>query len=478
MEEIRSIFQSEQYDDIIWGSDLNWDPSRNTQFSRSIANFIQEMGLVALWDSFPVPYTHVHTDGRSRSILDHFIVSPRLLHLVEDCGIVERGDNRSRHCPICISLKLGALPVRQPRSKWIPRKPDWSKATEAQKSAFKEQLEEKLVELEGNVDTSLQCQELHCHESQHSDTRDSHVVDILTAVIETSYLTLPTYGGCRVGGKRPGLSIPGWKAEVGPYRDNSVYWGDIWKSNGRPTTGWVYESYIAARKQYHYAVLRTKQSRHQNQAEQLLAASMCGEVNLLKEMKLIKKGQNSANSELPDHVGGADGEQAVAELFKESYQTLFNSAPSLPDMEQLKVAIDDLIGVAAKEEILKVSGAAVKEAVAKLKLKKTDVSGSFVSDAIKNAPDLMFDQLSTVFRSWLYHGTVTHSLLACSFIPLLKSSLKDPSNPDSYRAIAGSSLILKTFELVVLNLWATYYLVTAFNLGIRPTPLRHTATGL
>ena len=45
------------------------------------------------------------------------------------------------------------------------------------------------------------------------------------------------------------------------------------------------------------------------------------------------------------------------------------------------------------------------------------------------------------------------SLLACSFLPLLKSSLKDPSDPDSYRAIAGSSLILKTFELVVLILW-------------------------
>ena len=58
-------------------------------------------------------------------------------------------------------------------------------------------------------------------------------------------------------------------------------------------------------------------------------------------------------------------EQAVAEMFKESYQTLFNSAPSQQDMEQLKIAINDLIGVAAKEEVSKVTGAAVKEAVVK-----------------------------------------------------------------------------------------------------------------
>ena len=76
-----------------------------------------------------------------------------------------------------------------------------------------------------------------------------------------------------------------------------------------------------------------------------------------------------------------------------------------------------------------------------------------MSDALKYAPDLLFYQLASVFRSWVYHGTVTPSLLACSFLPLLKSFLKDPSDPDSYRAIAGSSLILKTFELVVLALW-------------------------
>ena len=53
----------------------------------------------------------------------------------------------------------------------------------------------------------------------------------------------------------------------------------------------------------------------------------------------------------------------------------------------------------------------------------------------------------------MYHGTVTPSLLACSFLPLLKSSLKDPADLSSYRAIAGSSLILETFELVVIMLW-------------------------
>ena len=59
-----------------------------------------------------------------------------------------------------------------------------------------------------------------------SKVRDSHVLDLLTAVIEASHLTLPTYGGCWVGNKRPGVSIPGWDKDVKPFRDDSLYWGN------------------------------------------------------------------------------------------------------------------------------------------------------------------------------------------------------------------------------------------------------------
>ena len=149
--EVRNILQTAQYDDIVWGSDLNWDPSRNSQFSRTLARFVQETGLVSLWDRYPVLYTHVHTDGKSRSVLDHFLVSPRLLPLVEGCGVVERGDNRSRHCPIWLKLRLGSLPIRKKSSKWVPRRTAWSKASPEQKSAYKEYLETRLLEIQERV---------------------------------------------------------------------------------------------------------------------------------------------------------------------------------------------------------------------------------------------------------------------------------------------------------------------------------------
>jgi hypothetical protein len=88
-----------------------------------------------------------------------------------------------------------------------------------------------------------------------------------------------------------------------------------------------------------------------------------------------------------------------------------------------------------------------------MKPQKGDISGSYTSDAILNAPDIFFDHLAKVYRSWIMHGTVTMSLLSCAFLPLFKGGLKDPANTDSYRAIAGSSLLLILFDNLIILLW-------------------------
>ena len=99
-----------------------------------------------------------------------------------------------------------------------------------------------------------------------------------------------------------------------------------------------------------------------------------------------------------------------------------------------------------------------------MKPHKMDVTQGFTSNCFLHAPDILFELLSLVFKDWLIHGTVTKSILSCAFIPLLKSSLKDPAKTDSYRAIAGSSLLLKLFEQCVLLVWGTSCTVTHYSL--------------
>ena len=169
-------------------------------------------------------------------------------------------------------------------------------------------------------------------------------------------------------------------------------------------------------------------------------------------MKTIK-GSKKTSCNLPDNVAGVSGEQLIVEEFRSVYSALYNSIDTSEQMEELKDQLNQQIGPGAADQADLITGETVKKAAVRMKPDKSDVSSSFSSNAILNAPDSFFNLQAPVYRSWLVHGTVTLSLLACAFLPLFKGGLKDPSKTDSYRAIAGASLILQLFDYVVLQLW-------------------------
>ena len=452
--EIENILSGCTYTDVLWAGDLNWDMSRLTYFSKTMASFVEKLGLVSLWSGNPVKYTYMHTDNKSVSVLDHFLLSPRLLQLVDECGVIERGDNLSGHCPIWVRLKLGKLPVKKSHSTWIPRKPAWSKANQEQISHYTSILEERLVGLSVPL-LALSCQDPHCSAAEHSAQRDSFMLDILIALVECTYTTLPLTGGGGGGGhggKGKGVPKPGWDS-VEPFRKEARYWHGVWVKEKRPTTGWLHDTMTKWKRQYHYAVRRAKGNSNKVRAVKLFEAAMKGDTDLLLEMKKIRSGGSGSKGDLPDNVGDADGEDEIVDKFREVYSTLYSSAGSKAEMKSLRQKVKQVIGPNSVQEVAKVTGAVVKEAALSMKPAKGDVTGGFTSDAILKAPDIMFEHMAAVYRSFLFHGTMTPSLLACSFLPLLKSSLKDPSDTGSYRAIAGSNLFLKLFDKIILLVW-------------------------
>ena len=139
--EVETIMDNAQYDDVVWHGDLNWDMSRNTEFANIMQRFVSKIGVVSLWERHPVDYTHIHTDYKSTSVIDHFLVNERLLSLVVDCGPIHLGDNRSRHSPIMLKLNLGAIPMKQKVTTKIPRRPAWYKASMEDIKTYTEQLD-------------------------------------------------------------------------------------------------------------------------------------------------------------------------------------------------------------------------------------------------------------------------------------------------------------------------------------------------
>ena len=112
LSEVESLISSNSDCDIVWAADMNWDKSRDNHYTRTVAAAMERLRLTSVWDGQNIDYTHVHTDGIATSTIDHFLVSSKLVGLVEECGPVHRGDNLSRHSPIFLRLRLGELPNR------------------------------------------------------------------------------------------------------------------------------------------------------------------------------------------------------------------------------------------------------------------------------------------------------------------------------------------------------------------------------
>ena len=105
--EAKQILDNSDYDHVLWGRDLNWDPNCNSGFAQTVGDLMNRVGLLSAWEKYPVSHTHVHTDLVSTSKLDHFMMDKELLEAVKDAGTLNLGDNRSRHSPIRIKINFG-----------------------------------------------------------------------------------------------------------------------------------------------------------------------------------------------------------------------------------------------------------------------------------------------------------------------------------------------------------------------------------
>ena len=190
-------------------------------------------------------------------------------------------------------------------------------------------------------------------------------------------------------------NIPGWKEVVHPYRKDAAFWHGVWESAGRPDMGVLRDIMVRTRNQFHYAVRRVKKMSKSIRAKNLLEANETGSVDLLIQMKKIK-GVKKAHADLPECVAGVNGEIKIVEAFKNVYYELYNSSSTSDQMVQLKQLLQSEISQNCLNEANRITGAAVKEADCRMKPGKSDVSISYTSDALLNAPDIFFDLLAPV----------------------------------------------------------------------------------
>ena len=448
---LENIMDKTEFDDVLIQGDLNWDNRRDSGHSIIMRDFLERIGLKSVWDNFPVSYTHIHTDMKSTSILDNFLLNERLLACVEDAGVMHLGDNMSRHSPIMLKIRVDDIHVKQQQDKSARSShPAWYKATDDDIDNYTAMLQERLWNMESPE--ILACNDVNCSDPQHRQDRDSHVLDLLVAMIESSHGAIPLTKPFQDSQKKV-KNIPGWKEHVEPFRSDALFWHSVWLRSGKPNSGELHRVMCWSRNKFHYAVRKLRRISHNVRAEELLEASEAGDIELMKAMQEIK-GKKSTCQTMPDIIEGETEHHEILDKFRKVYAQLYNSAESKEAMDIIKDKLKGMVNKANSCSVINlVTADVVKKACGKMKAGKADVSGSYSSEVLLHGPDELFEHLAAVFRSFLVHGEVTEQLLCCAFLPLFKGGLKDPSKTDSYRAIAGSSLLLKLFDNVVLLLW-------------------------
>ena len=123
--------------------------------------------------------------------------------------------------PIMLRLSVDSIPVKKSHVQSAPRRPAWYKAGLGDINNYTYTLHEKLIELE--TPSELYCQDPHCQLGEHQQARDSYLLDILIAMIESSHEAIPMGGGkrkrwdpdknCEIE-----TALPGWRKEIEPLR--------------------------------------------------------------------------------------------------------------------------------------------------------------------------------------------------------------------------------------------------------------------
>ena len=464
--ELESVLEKGGYDGVVAGGDWNYDARRTSGFARSMATFLDKVGLVSVWEKFPIDFTYMHHDHKSCSILDNFYVNAELLPYIEEAGPIHLGDNPSGHSPVLLKLKLSHPPKSNIQEcVRVPRRLQWSKADEADIKKFSKHIQERLEVLADPE--CLSCLDVKCNNEEHSRTRDSYVMDLMSILIEAGYATIPVAQPRPKKQGKGGQCLPGWKETCEPLSKDAKFWYQVWLSAGRPPSGELHRVMVNCRVKFRAAVRRAKSDVNSQKGRVLLQAAESGNTALLQEMKKVLGPRNDPQ-QLPDSFEGEVGHEEILEKFRGLYSCLYNSAGTQEMMDELLEKVESQMDCRSEVEVAKVTGKVVQQAVLRMKPGKVDVSTGYSSDSLLHGPPILFEKLAAVFRSFLVHGSITLTILACSLMPLLKSARKDPSQFDSYRAVAGASQMLKLFEYVILILWGHHLDSDSLQFGFKP----------
>lgn len=389
--------------------------------------------------------TFVTYDGMFRSMIDHILVGCEQVDMVTFCSIVddENALTVSRHRPIVCQLRLPYRACLPSTSDYVPRT-NWKKAQPENIYNYQQQIHDTTEVLTCNMSTS---QEL-----------DTTYVNIVTQLKQCSDICIPKSS---------------FKHFLKPYWNQEL--GQLHRVQSELRINWVQQGRPRDRNNAHYIKYKEAKRKFRNQHRQCVNLYMqqldedidrAAELNNDDFWKLYNHRRNrscvAAGAEMNFDGTVIRDAKRIANSWGHYFETLYSPTSVSNYMDtQHKEAIDSEMQnldqcmrncVYDSTSARPFTGGEVSAAIRK-QGKKGKASGcdGIVYEHLVYGGPVLYDELAHFYTNILYLGHVPTEMKKGIIVTLHKGGNKRKDDPNNYRAITLSSVLLKIYERLLLD---------------------------
>ena len=253
---------------------------------------------------------------------------------------------------------------------------------------------------------------MHCKDHNHLKDIDVCCKELIKIALESDHVFPRKNGNNR--------RLCGWQESMKEYKEDSQFWYHAWLTDGKPREGaWSFEMMRQSKRQYMYAVRRLK--RRQNMIKELKFAEAIASDNsrdFFREVRRMNPKPEPANL-----INGEVNEEAIVDVFRTKYESLYNSVAS--DPVKLEAFENDL-----NRKIIEINGnpllnvGFVSECISKLKHCKDDGDVHYNSSHLLYSSLRYKEKVTCLFNAMYTHGYLASQILNATIVSIPKDLRK------------------------------------------------------
>ena len=464
---IENIISSNPTAKFIITGDFNYNIyDLRAPISQTIVSFLNRHGLMSTHELDPsfssnTSYTRCCVKSGTYSILDYIFISRSLRDRVRACTISYDGRNPSDHVPVSMEIEVAPLSTGDGSHVDIKNsRINWSSISHAQLVNYEQSMEFMLDSI--HIPTGLIHGDKYCCSTTHFSQIEDYYLSVFS-VLEKCDSLLPRKSSRGKKGK------DFWTDSLSQLKQESVEAYEDWRSNGRPSSGAVFDR----KKQCHYrykAELRrqrrlTAGKKSDEMSDNLLNKNFSG---FWKAWKKVAH----AHEPPVNRIGDAVTEPAIAAAFKSYFQEIYGQNGTdahgnlrrkfeerFPDYVMERIDESIIPYLLTWDDMISITG--------KLKEGKSTNSNITAEHILYGSPKLIV-HLHLLFNAFIQHGFVPSNFLKGTISPTVKNSSGNLNSADNYRGITLCSVVSHLFENALRLKFGKYLISDELQFGFKP----------